>query len=169
MSLTLRFVYCIIDNNYQLRGILMSMLAKERYTAMAAKLKKTGLKSTPQRLAIMRILAESKSHPSVDDICRQLWRRFPGISHATVYRNIMLIKSLGEAYEIAIAGGGSRYDGRKPYPHPHVICLECGKIIDPELESLRDMTREIAEGSGFEVVSYRLDFFGKCPACRKSK
>lgn len=147
----------------------MSLLAKERYAAMAAKLKSSGLKSTPQRLAIIRVLAESKEHPSADDICVQLRKDFPGISPATVYRNIMLIKSLGEAYEIALAGAGSRYDGRKPYPHPHIVCLACGKIIDPELGSLRDMTREITDESGFEILTYRLDFFGKCPACRKLK
>jgi Fur family transcriptional regulator, peroxide stress response regulator len=147
----------------------MSLLARERYAAMAAKLKGSGLKSTPQRLAIMRVLAESKGHPSVDEICRRLQRRFPGIGQATVYRNIMLIKSLGEAFEIALAGTGSRYDGRKPYPHPHIVCLECGKIIDPELASLRDMTREITAASGFEIKTFRLDFFGACPACRKKK
>ena len=147
----------------------MSLLAKERYVAMAAKLKASSLKSTPQRLAIMRVLAESKSHPGVDEICRRLRRRFPGISQATVYRNIMLIKSLGEAVEIALAGTGSRYDGRKPYPHPHIVCLECGKIIDPELASLSDMTREITAASGFEIRTFRLDFFGTCPACRNVK
>jgi len=147
----------------------MSLLAKKRYASMAGKLKMSGLKSTPQRLAIMRVLAESKGHPSVDEISRRLRRLFPGISQATVYRNIMLIKSLGEVYEIALAGAGSRYDGRRPYPHPHIICLECGKIMDPELESLRDMTREITAASGFEIKTFRLDFFGICPACRRRK
>ncbi len=147
----------------------MSEIAKKRLIAMAAKLKGSGLKSTPQRLAIMRVLAESQGHPSVEEICRRLQRRFPGISPATVYRNIMLIKSLGEAVEIVLAGAGSRYDGRKPYPHPHIVCLECGKIIDPELASLRDMTREITADSGFEIKSFRLDFFGICPACRRTK
>jgi Fur family peroxide stress response transcriptional regulator len=145
----------------------MSLLAKKRYAAMAETLKASGLKSTPQRLAIMRVLAESREHPSVDDICRRLRRRFPGISQATVYRNIMLIKSLGEAVEIVLAGAGSRYDGRKAYPHPHIICLGCDKIIDPDLASLRDMTREITAASGFEIKTFRLDFFGTCPDCRK--
>ncbi len=145
----------------------MSLLAKKRSAAMAAKLKDSGLKATPQRLAIMRVLAESKGHPSVDDIYRRLQRRFPGISPATVYRNIMLIKSLGEAVEISLAGSASRYDGRKPYPHPHIVCVECGNILDPELASLGDMTREVTAASGFEIKSFRLDFFGVCPACRK--
>jgi len=145
----------------------VSLLAKKRYAAMSGKLKESGLKSTPQRLAIIRVLVESKGHPSVEDICARLRKDFPGISPATVYRNVMLIKSLGETVEIALAGSGSRYDGRKPYPHPHIICLGCGAIIDPELESLCDMTREVAATSGFEIKSFRLDFFGSCPACRK--
>jgi len=145
----------------------MSMLARKRFAAMAGKLKESGLNSTPQRLAIMRVLAENKGHPSVEEICRSLRRRFPGISQATVYRNIMLIKSLGEAVEIALAGTGSRYDGRKPYPHPHIVCLECGNILDPELVSLGDIIREVTAASNFEIKSFRLDFFGVCPACRK--
>lgn len=146
----------------------MKEISMERQHAMARTLKAAGLKLTPQRLAIVRVLAASAEHPSVDDLCARLRKDFPGISPATVYRNVTLIKSLGEAVEIAFAGSGSRYDGRKPYPHPHIVCLECGRIIDPKLDSLRNMTREVADGSGFEILSYRLDFFGRCPACRKA-
>jgi Fur family peroxide stress response transcriptional regulator len=139
---------------------------RDRYQAMVSKLKEGNHKLTPQRLAIIRILAGSENHPSVEDIYNLLHRRFPGISQATVYRNIMLIKSLGEILEIGFAGGSTRYDGIKPYPHPHVICLKCNKIVDPDLDSLQDMTKEITDESGFEIVTYRLDFFGVCPECR---
>jgi len=144
----------------------MEQKYRDRYQTMVNKLKEGNHKLTPQRLAIIRILAGSEDHPTVEDIYSQLQRRFPGISQATVYRNIMLIKSLGEVLEIGFAGGSSRYDGRKPYPHPHVVCLKCNKIVDPELDSLRDMTKEITDESGFEIVTYRLDFFGVCPDCR---
>jgi Fur family transcriptional regulator, peroxide stress response regulator len=139
---------------------------RERYQAIVNKLKEGNHKLTPQRLAIIRILAGSGDHPSVEDIYNQLQRRFPGISQATVYRNIMLIKSLGEVLEIGFAGGSTRYDGIKPYPHPHVVCLKCNKIVDPDLDTLQDMTKEITDESGFEIVTYRLDFFGVCPDCR---
>lgn len=141
--------------------------SRERYSAMMETLKQHHHKLTPQRLAIIRILAGSEGHPSVEDIYSQLKRRFPGISQATVYRNIMLIKSLGEVLEIGFAGGSTRYDGRKPYPHPHVVCLKCNKIVDPDLDTLHDMTKEIIDESGFEIVTYRLDFFGVCPDCGK--
>ncbi len=139
---------------------------QDRYQHMVNKLKEGNHKLTPQRLAIIRILAESESHPSVDDIYSQLHKRFPGISQATVYRNIMLMKSLNEVLEIGFAGGSTRYDGINPHPHPHVVCLKCNKIVDPDLDSLHDMTKEITDESGFEIVTYRLDFFGLCPECR---
>lgn len=139
----------------------------DRYRVISRKLKESGNKLTPQRLVIARILSESEGHPSVEDIYNQLRRDFPGISQATVYRNVMLLKSLGEVLEIGLAGASTRYDGKKPYPHPHVICIKCNKIIDPDLESLHDMTREIIDESGFEIVTYRLDFFGLCPECRE--
>jgi Fur family peroxide stress response transcriptional regulator len=145
----------------------MNAFSKARYDVILRKLKESGNKLTPQRLVIARILAESEEHPSVEDIYNQLRRDLPGISQATVYRNIMLLKSLGEVLEIGFAGGRTRYDGKKPNPHPHVICLKCNKIVDPDLESLRDMTKEIINESGFEIVTYRLDFFGICPECRE--
>lgn len=145
----------------------MDAHSKARYEGISRKLKESGSKLTPQRLVIARILAESDGHPSVEDIYKQLRKKFPGISQATVYRNIMLFKSLGEVLEIGFAGGSTRYDGKKPYPHPHVICLRCNKIIDPDLDSLHDMTQEIINESGFEIVTYRLDFFGICPECKE--
>jgi Fur family peroxide stress response transcriptional regulator len=143
----------------------MNVAAAGRLAEMAAKVKASGLKLTPQRLAIMRLLAESEDHPGVDGIRKRLKRRFPGISQATVYRTVQLVKSLGEVCEIAFADGGSRYDGRKPQPHPHLVCMECGRILDPELASLKDMTREVSAASGFRITTFRLDFFGICPAC----
>ena len=142
-------------------------MARERYKAMREKLKENGHKLTPQRLAIIKILSESKGHPSVEDIYKHLQKNFPGISEATVYRNILLIKSLGEVLELGFAGESTHYDGRKPNPHPHIICVICRKIIDPDLESLNEMTKEITEESGFEILTYRLDFFGICPECRR--
>jgi Fur family peroxide stress response transcriptional regulator len=139
---------------------------EDRYKTILSKLREKNHKLTPQRLAIIKILSKSEDHPSVEDIYDQLQRRFPGVSQATVYRNIILIKSLGEVLELRFTDGSNRYDGRKPYPHPHIVCIKCKKVLDPDLASLKDMTKEIAEESGFEVITYRLDFFGICPKCR---
>lgn len=141
----------------------------KRFERIIGKLKENSCKITPQRLAIAGILAESKGHPGVESIYEQVKKDYPTISLATVYRNVMLIKSLGEVLELGFPDGGNRYDGSKPYPHPHVICVRCRKIIDPDLETLQDMTKEVVRKTDFTVLTHQLTFFGICGSCRKEE
>ena len=138
---------------------------EERFESIIKKLRENDRKLTPQRLAVIKILSQSDGHLSVDKIYEQLQDDFPTMSLATVYRNVMLIKSLGEVLELGFADVSNRYDGNNHYPHPHVICIRCNKIIDPDLASLRDMTKEVADETGFEILTHRLDFFGICSNC----
>jgi Fur family peroxide stress response transcriptional regulator len=137
----------------------------QRIDSIVKKLKESGHKLTPQRLAVVKILAHSQGHPNVEQIYEQIKSDFPTMSLATVYRNVMLLKSLGEILELGFPDGSNRYDGNKPYPHPHVICIKCKKVIDPDLDSLKDMTSEIAAETGFKILTHRLDFFGYCRDC----
>ena len=139
---------------------------QQRYETIIATLRQAGNKITPQRLAVARILARSEGHPSVERIYEQLQRDFPTMSLATVYRNVMLIKSMGQVLELGFADGSNRYDGNRPYAHPHVICVRCRKIIDPDLDSLKEMAGEVARETGFEILTHRLDFFGVCGECQ---
>ncbi len=141
---------------------------EERFDSIIKKLRENDHKLTPQRLAVIKILARSEGHPSVEKIYEQLLYDFPTMSLATVYRNVLLIKSLGEVLELGFADGSNRYDGNKPYPHPHVICIRCNKIIDPDLAGLTDMAKEVADETGFEILTHRLDFFGICCDCKKT-
>ena len=140
-----------------------------RFETIIGKLRDNGHKITPQRMAIVRILAESLGHPSVEEIHEQIRQDFPTMSLATVYRNIVLIKSLGEVLELGFPDGSNRYDGNKPFPHPHVICIRCKKIVDPDLDSLDSMTKEVAEETDFKILNHRLDFFGICSNCMAEK
>lgn len=140
-----------------------------RFEIIIQKLRDNGHKLTPQRLAIVSILAKSEGHPSVEHIHNQIKKDYPTMSLATVYRNIVLIKSLGEVLELGFPDGSNRYDGHKPYPHPHVICVKCKKIVDPDLDSLNEMTKEIAIETDFKILTHRLDFFGICSNCMAEK
>jgi Fur family transcriptional regulator, peroxide stress response regulator len=142
---------------------------KNRFEIIIRKLKDNGHKITPQRLVIVKILAQSEGHPSVEDIYGQIKNDFPTMSLATVYRNILLIKSFGEVLELGFPDGSNRYDGNKPYPHPHVICIQCKKIVDPNLDSLDDMKKEVAAETKFKILNHRLDFFGICSDCMAKK
>jgi Fur family transcriptional regulator, peroxide stress response regulator len=138
---------------------------KKRFDIIIEKLKANGHKITPQRLAIVKILAKSEGHPSVENIHVRLKKDFPTTSLATVYKNILLIKSLGEVLELGFPDGSNRYDGNKPYPHPHVICIKCKKIVDPDLASLDEMKKQVALDTKFKILNHRLDFFGICSTC----
>jgi Fur family peroxide stress response transcriptional regulator len=140
-----------------------------RFETITQKLRESGHKITPQRLAIVKILAKSEGHPSVEDIYDEIKKDFPTMSLATVYRNIVLIKSLGEVLELGFPDGSNRYDGNKPYPHPHVICIKCKKIIDPDLDSLDEMKNEVESELNFKILNHRLDFFGICNECISKK
>ncbi len=141
----------------------------KRFETIIQKLRDNGHKITPQRLAIVKILAKSHGHPSVEDIFDQIKTDFPTMSLATVYRNIVLIKALGEVLELGFPDGSNRYDGNKPFPHPHVICIKCKKIVDPDLDSFDEMRKEIATETNFKILNHRLDFFGICSNCLAEK
>ena len=141
----------------------------DRLDSMLRKLRETGFRITPQRLAILRILAESNGHPSAEDIYAAVRVNFPTTTIATVYKTLAVLKSIGEVLELEFSGDYNRYDGKKPGPHPHLICTKCKKIVDPELASLADMTEKLALESGYELITHRLDFYGICPQCRKKE
>jgi Fur family peroxide stress response transcriptional regulator len=140
-----------------------------RLDQMVQKLREHDCRITPQRLAVLKILAVSKGHPSVERIYEQVKADFPTTSLATVYKTVSVVKELGEVLELGFSDDSNRYDGNKPYPHPHVVCTQCKKIIDPDLSSLTDMTDELAQETGFRIVNHRLDFFGICQECQKNE
>ncbi|MFO7665988.1 MAG: transcriptional repressor [Desulfobacterales bacterium] len=138
-----------------------------RLDHMIERLKENGFRITPQRVAIVEILANSWAHPGVDQIYREVIKKFPTTSLATVYKTVTLLKELGEVMEMGFGDGSNRYDGKNPHPHPHVMCVKCKSISDPDLSSLNDMSKELSEETGYKILSHRLDFFGICPECQK--
>ena len=138
-----------------------------RLNKMLESLRERHFRITPQRIAVLKILALSEGHPSVEEIYEEVKRDFPTTSLATVYKTVTLLKELDEVLELGFPEGSNRYDGSKPYPHPHLICTKCRKIMDPDLESLEGVTKELTSETGFQITSHRLDFFGICPDCQR--
>lgn len=142
---------------------------QSRLDQMLAKLKTRDFRITPQRLAILKILASSDGHPSVERIYEQVKLIFATTSLATIYKTVILLKQLNEVLELGFPGGSNRYDGNKPYPHPHIICIRCKRITDPDLGSMAQLAAEAAQKTGYQIMEYRLDFFGICPKCQKKE
>jgi Fur family peroxide stress response transcriptional regulator len=137
-----------------------------RLEELVTRLRERGHRLTPQRLAVLKVLAASEGHPSVDQVCERIRPDCPTTSLATVYKTVTLLKEMDEVLELGFSDVSNRYDGNKPYPHPHLICTECGAIEDSEVEGLSEIPRQVAQDSGYRMVSHRLDFFGVCPKCQ---
>jgi len=142
---------------------------EQRMEQMISKLKKYEFRITPQRLAVLRVLAASNGHPSVEGIYDAVRKEFPTTSIATIYKTVNLLKQIDEVLEIAFPDGSNRYDGNNPFPHPHIICVHCKRIVHPDMESLEAIMDKAAEKTGFEILSHRLDFFGICNDCKTKK
>jgi Fur family peroxide stress response transcriptional regulator len=140
--------------------------AKQRLDQMLSKFKDRDYRITPQRLAVLKVLAASDGHPSVERIYESVRSQFPTTSIATIYKTVALLKQENEVIEISFPDGSNRYDGNKPYPHPHLICTRCKKIVDPDLSSLEDLAKEITKETGFQISTHRVDFFGLCRECQ---
>ncbi|WP_029916660.1 Fur family transcriptional regulator [Pelobacter seleniigenes] len=140
-----------------------------RLEKIITKLRTHDFRVTPQRLAVLKAFLSNADHPSVEDVFEQVRADYPTTSLATVYKTVNLLKELGEILEIRLAAERNRYDGRKPYPHPHLICTECQAIVDPELSALQQLTAELGQVTGFLIQSHQLEFFGICPACQSQQ
>ena len=137
-----------------------------RFEQLIAKLRESEYRLTPQRVELIRLIASSEGHPSAARLYNQIKVQFPTMSLATVYKTLDLLKELGEVLEIGLRDD-SHYDGNKPYPHPHLICTKCQKIMDGELDSaVENIVQEIEQNFGFQILKHQLDFYGICPDCQ---
>jgi len=139
----------------------------DRIDQMIAKLKEQGWRLTPQRLAVVKILATSEEHLSAEKIFERVKTDFPYTSLATIYKTVTLLKKMGEVMELGFVDDSNRYDGTRPYPHAHLICMNCKKIIDPDIPALKELPQELSQRTGYHIVNHRLDFFGICPQCQE--
>lgn len=158
--------YPFLERDRTVKPKVPENLIAERVERILSKVRERNFRLTPQRLAIIRILVESTEHPTVDEVYRKVQAQFPTTSVATVYKTIALLKELNEILELGFPDGSNRYDGNRPYPHPHAICTRCGKILDPEISSVDELSEEMKKKTGYTISFHRLDFFGLCPECQ---
>lgn len=138
-----------------------------RYEYLIAKLRKRNFRMTPQRMALVRMIAASDGHPSATQLYEQVKSDYPTMSPATVYKTINLFKEMGEVFEIDLKEN-SRYDGNNPHPHPHVICINCQKVMDGSDKPVNNLLDKIESDSGYKIVRHQIIFYGYCPDCQAS-
>lgn len=135
---------------------------------LAGILKTKKLKVTPQRLAIYKVLYETTSHPTAEEIYTALRQSHPTMSLATVYKTLDALKKADLATELNVGDDSSRYDANIK-SHPHMICYECGKVMDLHTNSLENFKNHIQKETDFDIVSEKVYFYGTCKTCKDSK
>ncbi len=143
--------------------------AAARVDDLVRQLRARGHRLTPQRLAVLRTLAESIDHPSAEQVYERLRPQYPMMSPATVYKTIDTLKGMGQILELEFREGANRYDLNIPEPHPHAICTSCGRLVDVDIPELNDLAERTAGATGFQLVRHRLDFYGVCPDCLRTR
>lgn len=119
---------------------------------------------TRQRQVILEELRKVTSHPTADQLHQMVKHRLPGISIATVYRNLELLADEGKVLKLDVSGNQRRFDGT-PEPHYHVRCSRCGRVDDVHIEPIADIEEMAADASGYQVMSHTVEFTGICPEC----
>ena len=128
-------------------------------------LEASGQRFTEQRAAVYRYLAHTDVHPTADEVFLAVREELPGISLATVYKNLETLVGCGLAVKLTFPDESARYDGCTD-PHHHAHCLVCGRVTDIEgaiAESEIDAVRQ--RSRGFTVTGYHLQLSGYCATC----
>ena len=125
-----------------------------------------GLKSTRQRDLIAKTVLEADGHIGVEDIYQRVRRRDPKVGFSTVYRTMKLLKECGLVLERHFGDGLARYEAqREGEHHDHLICVECGSIVEFEDDEIERRQDAIAAKHGYVVRSHKHEIYGLCPRC----
>lgn len=127
--------------------------------------KSKGLKVTPQRAAIYKALAETTSHPTADELHKQVRRAYPMISPNTVYYSLGVFRKVGLVREVNYWHDRTRFDANVS-PHHHLICLGCRTIADLNDKRLDQLVVPSEIPATFQVVGHQVEIHGLCAGCR---
>ncbi|OFW03862.1 MAG: hypothetical protein A3I61_07010 [Acidobacteria bacterium RIFCSPLOWO2_02_FULL_68_18] len=138
----------------------------DRYTQLRSGCADRGLRLTPQREVLLRVLSGAMGHPTADDLVRRVRKVLPTVSHATVYRNLQELVREDLIRTLEVAGTAVQFEVN-PDEHHHFVCRKCGHIWDVYLSSLDVRINRRRTGlDGFQVDHRNVQLHGVCAGCR---
>jgi Fur family ferric uptake transcriptional regulator len=133
---------------------------------LISRLSEHGYRLTPQRMLVLAAIANSDHHISAEEIYAQVVARYPHVNISTIYRTLDLLNRLGLATETDLGGGRVRYHPVGKGHHHHLVCQECGRIIDLDESVLRPLKEALLQEYRFDADLRHLGIFGRCTECR---
>ena len=130
-------------------------------------IQKAGLRHTAQRDLILEIFLRTEEHLSSEDLYWLVHKEDSSVGHTTVYRTLKLLTDAGLAREVRFGDGKTYYEHHYNHEHhDHMICTECGKVVEffsSELEAMQD---EIAAKHNFILTQHSMRLLGLCEDCQ---
>jgi Fur family ferric uptake transcriptional regulator len=131
------------------------------------KLAEQGYRLTPQRIMVISAIEDSDGHISAEEIYAQVIAKYPNVNISTVYRTLELLKQLGLVTVTDLGEGRVRYHPAGKGHHHHLVCQQCGAIIDLEESILSDLKSALLREYQFSADLRHLAIFGRCVNCSK--
>ena len=133
---------------------------------VTGRLREKGYRLTSQRLMILEAIESSHDHISAEEIYAGVSARYPNVNISTVYRTLDLLKKLGMVYEIDLGEGRIRYHAEESGHHHHLVCQDCGSVIDIDESALSSLRDVLLRDYGFRADLRHVGVFGLCEKCR---
>lgn len=149
----------------------MSILSQNEIDKLKNNLKEKGYKLTPQRRAIVDIIISNEGkHLTTEELYDLVKVNCPEIGLATVYRTVQLLEEMGVICRFELDDGCNRYElvhEEENHRHHHLICTNCGKVIEVEADLLEILEQDIQTKYDFKVKNHSVKFYGLCSECSR--
>lgn len=137
---------------------------KEKIEWLKGLCREAGLKVTPQRVEIYRLLLDCTDHPSAETVHKRIREKYPSVSLDTVNRTLLTLNEIGAAFIVEGTGEVRRYDAGL-HSHQHFKCVKCKRIIDFHYEPFDEIEMPAGELGDFKVLRKTVYFEGICDKC----
>ena len=134
---------------------------------VVATLRQHGYKLTPQRRVVIQTIASTQDHLTPATIYDKVHQDHPNIGFVTIYRTLDILAKLGLICELHAGGSCHSYTISAPGHHHHLICSNCGRVVDFAGCELAEVQQNLARETGFRIDGHLLEFIGLCQVCQK--
>jgi Fur family transcriptional regulator, stress-responsive regulator len=134
-------------------------------TPLIDRLRDRGWRLTAQRRVIAEVMTGEHVHMAADEVFEAARAALPEVSLATVYNTLNELVALGEVVELTHADGRKRYDPNVAVRHHHLVCVDCGRMLDVAAD---DPRLPADQSHGFEVLAVEVTFRARCPDCARA-
>jgi len=133
-------------------------------------LKNNNLKWSKQRDYLIDIFLSADDHVTADELYKVAQKKYPQIGYATVYRTLKLLANSGIATAARFGHKSARFEmSNRDHHHDHLVCTECGNIIEFESEQIEKIQETVAHKKCFTITHHKLVLYGICKSCNKAR